>query len=436
MKKKTDLSFLRNGIKDIKKTLSGGAIYIIAGNFLTQFAIFFGSIFLVRALSKEDFGLLSYIENIYGYIYIFAGMGLINGLLRYIILSKDNKKQKAYYIFSIKRGSIINISLVLILISFVFFISLNEAYIDAKVPLIILILIVPFQFLIDSSIMVYRAKFSYKLFALSSVLISILIITSKYFGAITYGLLGVSIFRLITVFFTSLLLILLVIRRFFPKIKRSNLSKSEIRDLHTYSFSYMLTNGIWVLIMLNNVFLLGIFNLEPETIADFKVATVLPNNLALISSAIGVYVGPYFVKNEKNFKWIKNNFYKIFFVTLVFVLFGGLFILLFSKQLILIIFGVKYLNIIPLMNLLLVGAVINSAFRFTIANILSAMGKIKYNFYISIIGLILQVTINLLLIPVLDVYSVAIANIAIYSVMSILLFISFHKQYLRNEVIN
>lgn len=62
----------------------------------------FGSIVIVRLLSKQEYGVLSYIENLYSYAYVIAGLGLSNALLRYVILAKSPEKNINISIFALK----------------------------------------------------------------------------------------------------------------------------------------------------------------------------------------------------------------------------------------------------------------------------------------------------------------------------------------------
>ena len=47
----------------ICKLYNTGALHITIGTFATKFVAFFGSIVVVRLLSKQDYGLMSYVEN-------------------------------------------------------------------------------------------------------------------------------------------------------------------------------------------------------------------------------------------------------------------------------------------------------------------------------------------------------------------------------------
>ena len=69
----------------IKAVWEKGLFHILSGSFLTKIVGFFGSIFIVRVLSKQEYGILGYLENMYSYVFIIAGMGLSNAILRFVI---------------------------------------------------------------------------------------------------------------------------------------------------------------------------------------------------------------------------------------------------------------------------------------------------------------------------------------------------------------
>ena len=75
---------MKNKILEILNKLKNkGAFSILLGTLSSKFVAFFASIFVVRLLTKEQYGQLSYFENIYSYFYIFVGLGLANSILRY-----------------------------------------------------------------------------------------------------------------------------------------------------------------------------------------------------------------------------------------------------------------------------------------------------------------------------------------------------------------
>ena len=60
----------------------------------------------------------------------------------------------------------------------------------------------------------------------------------------------------------------------------------------------MITNGLWSAFMLNDTFLIGRY-CSPEVLAEYKVAYTIPGSVSLLSTSIGIFIAPYFVRNEK-----------------------------------------------------------------------------------------------------------------------------------------
>ena len=85
------------------------------------------------------------------------------------------------------------------------------------------------------------------------------------------------------------------------------------------------------------------------------------------------------------------------------------------------------------MIIMLVGAFFNSGLRYTTANLLAAMGEIKYNMIISGVGIGLQLILDLVLIPHLGAMGVALSNCIIFALMSGTLYIVFYKKFLRKN---
>lgn len=406
-----------------------GAFHILIGNFLTKLAVFFGSIFLVRVLSKESYGILAYVENIYGYIYILAGMGLANSVLRFVVLAKDKDRELAYYKNAINQGSIFNIFLVIVVAIAGLYYPHPPQFMNAKWLIIAMAISLPVQFITDVNIFTLRAKFDNRRYAIAALISSTLLVAGKYFGALVWDVNGVVLSIIIVSISLAVIFTIAIKKIYYDHINPARISSSEQKRVKSYSIQYMITNGIWTLFMLNDIFLLGLLDGNPTTIAEYKVAYVLPGNLAILSGSIGIFVAPYFVKHENDFLWIRNNYIKVLAVTSGLIGSAVVFLMFFSNQIITLLYGANYINIVPIMRLLLLSAFINSGLRFTTANLLAAMGQIKYNMIISFIGVLLQVVINFQVIPIFGVKGIAYTSIIVYSLMALALFVIFAKKY-------
>jgi len=250
-------------------------------------------------------------------------------------------------------------------------------------------------------------------------------------GAYLNGIGGVLWSRIIINGIFGILLILFV-SHIFVKNKKEYLTLQEKREANIYAVQYMLTNGLWAVFMLNDTFLLGIFSNNAEIVAEYKVAYVMPGNISIFATAIGVFTGPIFTKNEKNIKWIQENYKKVFITSGLIVGMVALALFIFAEPLVVFMYGTGYKNIVPLMRVLLVAAFFNSGIRYTSANLLASMGQIKYNMSISIVGMVLQIVLDIWLIGKFKAMGVAISSCIVYAFMAISLFIIFVNRYYRS----
>lgn len=405
-----------------------GAIHIFIGSFVVKIVSFFGSIFLVRTLNKQEYGILGYLENIYGYALVLAGMGMSNAILRYVILGRNTQEKYNYFSYAYRYGVCWNIGLIIVIGVGGLFYPHPVAYREYAWLLPALMVALPFQCICDNILCCERAMFANQRYAFLSLFLSFSIISSKImFGKIA-GVGGTilgqtAIYALLALFF-----LITIKRKYFGELIKSSLAKKEKVEMNIYSFQYMITNGLWAIFMLNDTFLLGRY-CPPEAIASYKVAYAIPGSVSLISSSIGVFIAPYFVKNENNKKWVKKSFIKTYSITAAFVAILCAIIAMLAKPIIYVLYGMQYMETVGIMRILLLAAFCNCGLRFTTANILAAMGKVKYNMLVSFIGVFFQIVMNLKMIPSYGVLGVGITSCIVYGFMAVVLLIFFIKEY-------
>ena len=416
---------IREGLKSVFKK---GLLHILTGTFLTKVVSFFGSVFLVRVLTKEEYGILGYLENIYGYVWILAGMGLSNTILRYVVLGSTKQEKFDYYTYARNTGFLWNCILILLVGGFSTFYPHPEAYENYVWLLYILLISLPFQYVTDNVLCNERAMFANQRYAVFSFVLTAAVIFGKTMlgkaGGITWAVFGQAfIYILLALFFSYS-----TAKKYFSGLTSGTILGGKKKEMNLYAIQYMITNGLWAVFMLNDTFLLGRFS-TPEVLAEYKVAYTIPGSVTLLSTSIGIFIAPYFVKNENNKEWIKKNFKKAYAAVAAFVGFACMVIMLLAKPIIIILYGKEYLNVVSVMRVLLIAAFLNCGLRYTTANILAAMGRIKYNMIISAIGMILQVLINVQIVPVFGAMGVAITSCVVYGVMAVGLLGIFIKQY-------
>lgn len=405
-----------------------GAFHIIGGNFATKFVTFFGSIVIVRLLSKHDYGILGYVENLYSIAYIFAGLGMSNAILRFVVLGKDIDEKYSYYCYMKRRAMVSNIIIIGLFICIAFLYPHPSKFTGASILLTIYMLQLPFQYRFDNDLMLERAMFENKKYAYMAFGAVLITVIAKCLGAIIDGVLGA------IVVVAASYMIMSACTAYKQKIRFKNATAFDIeigkkKEIDIYSFQYMITNGMWSLFMLTDVFLMGKLSGNPAALADYKVAYVWPGNIGVVVSAIAIFITPYFIQHENDHAWVRHGFKKLILVNVAIVGSMAVLMIIFARPLIFIYAGDEYMNTVSLMRILVVPAFINNALRATVANILAAMGQVKYNMVISMCGIIMEVIIDIIMIPRYGGFGIAIAGIINYSMMFIAVFAVFSKKY-------
>ena len=84
------------------------------------------------------------------------------------------------------------------------------------------------------------------------------------------------------------------------------------------------------------------------------------------------------------------------------------------------VFGNEYMSVKPIVTILLIMVTISFAIRSPLGNMLSAVGKAKWNSYASIVLLILNILLNLILIPKYGLFGAAYATLISISAGSLI----------------
>ena len=400
----------------------------MCGNFATKFVTFFGSVFLARLLSKPDMGLLTYMENLCSYAYLLMGLGMSNSILRYNIKNEDRGVQKGIAAYSLKRGLLCDLLLIFVVIVINKFYQHNGDFSAAKELIPILIIALPFQDIINMVQMNERSFFANKRYAIFSLGGAFAIVASRTIGAWKNNLPGVVFAIVIANFCVALLIATSSYHKYYRKVKIVTIEKNLKKEASAYGIQYMITNGLWGFFMLIDIYLLGHISSNAVAVADYKIAYSFPANMAIFSSAIGIFVASYFIRNENNTEWVKKNYKRLLKEGALLQGAVGVMLYILARPLIWL-YGAQYYNTIPLMKILIIGSFIETAFRFPTANILASIGKVKYNMIISAAGLILEIILDILLIPRYGAYGIAYATILVRSLMAVALFMVFNSLY-------
>lgn len=398
---------MKNKIKkELHKLKKTGFFSIFLSSILSKVIVFIGGVILVRILSKSDYGIYSYILNAISFLCIFNDFGASNAALQFLTeYSADKDKQKAVLKYSLKvgiRGALF--SSILVLISPIFY-PFTESVSKELTPMLFLI---PFINTLNSFItVILRANMQNKKYGI----LQIITTAAHYIFLIPFTLLfGLVGAVLSQYFYTGVILLfgLYLIKDIISKNKNIKLlDKKEQKDFLKLSFATQVNNSVGSLLIILDTFLIGVLMIDMEAVASYKVASGIPKIMSFLPSILTVYILPYFIKHNKDTKWIEKNYNKVMLYCLLF--FGSIIsvLLVFSKFIIKFMYGSQYLDAVPAFCILIIGYFFSSSIKIPSSNIIYSMRKVKINLIVTIISGILKVALNVILIPTYGIIGAA-----------------------------
>lgn len=382
-------------LNKIKIIYQKGFFHIFTSDVLNKIFIFCGGILLIRIISKEDFGLYNYSQNILSIFLLINGFGITEGLMQYGCKCKP-EKQESYIKYSIKIGIGSNIFLVILITLYYFF---GIFKIEEARKIFFLMLGFPIINTFFSIIQIkLRIELENKKMAKLSNLNTLFNIIGMVFGGYIKGINGVIIGKYIGNILTILIAFPHIKGIFFLWKKIKSISWEEKKEINKFSIISMFNNGISQLLYIADIFLIGVIIAEKNILASYKTATLIPMALSFIPLSVMVYVYPYFAKNSQNKDWIFKKYKELLKFFIPINVFISIFLILFSKIIIKLFFGEIYLDCLESFIVLSIGYFFMASFRIPAGNIIGTLGKLKFNFYTVIISGILNIVLDIILI--------------------------------------
>lgn len=359
--------------------------WVSVSSVLSKAFAFATTLFLIRFLPKDDFGTLTIALNFIGFFIPALGFGSSHGLLRFGSRYSNGEKE-AIISYTNWSGFILQI-----IISFIVIISAWILYHSQTAVLKILFLMVVrlfALFFLEQGKTVYRARFENKKYAL-------LEITSGFFAL----LLGV-VFTLLWGlwgYICSLCVYPLVVFLFYRfKLKPVVLTKAFLKEFWLFSGNSVLTILVFMWIFLIDVFFVAQFFGE-EKVAFYKVSTLIPMNLIMISQIYTQTLYPQLSLNSGNRQYLEQffrSYFRIFLPIIVVLVMAGF---IFSDEIISL-FGNQYsdTSVLRIMFLQMASCMI---FRIPFGNLMGAMGHMQASLVIGLAMLVLNIILSLSLLP-------------------------------------
>lgn len=180
----------------------------------------------------------------------------------------------------------------------------------------------------------------------------------------------------------------------------------------------MLNIATGQLLYLIDVFLIGMLISDELVVASYKTATIVPNALLFIPTALVVYIYPYFAQKQDDKAWVKEKYFLLLKYFGLFNILVSVMLIILAPLIIRILFGAQYLDAVTAFRILSLSYFFSATFRKTTGNILVTQRKLHVNFWIGVMEGVLNIISNWFLILFMGAVGAAVTTLIICVVSS------------------
>lgn len=356
------------------------------------------SIVIVRILSKESYGLFSFAYNKISIVMVLSGFGITSGILQFCSESVSDEKKKSYYKFGFVFGLMANLLLCIALAVYGIAVPMEMKGASQYILYLALLPLITFCYEYGNAFLRTRDRMiqyanstninSFSFAGVSIVLALVLGIYGYIIGY--YASYAIAVGYIIFVILKS------------EKTNTWRTSKfdwNSIKPLLKFSIICMLTNSLSSVLGYLDLEMVGQIIPDAEVLADYKIGAGIPAQATFITTAIFTAIYPSFAKNQGNYLWLKTNVKKILFGLLAINGFIAL-VLFFGADLIInILYGPQYSGAVLMLKVSSIGYLLSSCIRTPFGVLLLSMRKVKFNLIVCAISGVLNVILDLILIP-------------------------------------
>ena len=408
-----------------QKTILSEAFLSFSGMTLGSVFRYIFSIVMARFLGAQMLGIYSLGNAVTRIAEIFALMGLDNGVLRFVSRDTENTENVKNSIYSsLKFGFLSSIIISIILFCSAEFIVNNLLNEDNFLVIVIKIfaLSLPFSVLtLISSFATQAFKIlKYKIFV--NQIVNPLTLLIAFLAS--YHFLGTKLSILIPTVVSAVVGLVFITKflSYFTDINFKNLIKEDFnKEILRFSIPLMFVSAIGIIMHWVDIVMLGILS----NATDVGMYHPIDRTAGLVRMILFAFAGifaPIFSEHyfKKNMLGMKESYQSSSKYILTFSLPVFIFLFVFANPMLLL-FGSEFQNAVAL-KILLTGIFIQTIFGLG-SSTLSMSGNTKFNLFNVSIALILNISLNYILIPQYDIVGAALATAIALFILSILRFV-------------
>lgn len=344
---------------------------------LTNFVV---NLIIIRLLTTDDYGNLSYAFTIISFIIPFVGGGILPGLIRYGATRNGQLEKKYYVRFALKRGMLVSLAILLVTCLLA---GLLTQKLPGALPYLLVFVFQLFGLLIFRSVgaycmLVHRNGW----YARLELTLSFLFLVGNISAAWLFGGMGYVI-SLVTI---PLFLGTYYWFRFNLGDRSKNINFTfNTKELFEYGFYTSLGSVLAQLLYAVDILLIGNVLTDPAAVAEYRVASIIPLNLVILSLAVMTTFTVKVARNaEKNPQFV-FDFYKNYLVIFLPISLAIVLFFYFGADWLVLIFGEQYHEQGDLMRIFSIGVAGGLLMRVPLGNMLPTLGFPKVSAFLSLV---------------------------------------------------
>lgn len=411
-------------IRKISNLVKGGFLHIFLGTFANKAIAMLSSVFVARIVDKTDYAYLNYSETLYGYLILFLGLGMSSALLKVCSGKAYTRKDGAYLRFALKFGVLYEIIITIVFIGCVLLIYIP--FQGAKFYILATILYPIILYIYDLLLCYLRSKQENKVFAYLSFAYSVITCIATIGIVYAVSAIGVIIARYIAIISIVSFLIYFLSKKFI-EIEYSTLSKEDIKSFLKMAISLMVANALSGMMPINENFLVSNLLSDEVITSNFKVASLFPQLLLLVTQSVMIYYFPLVAEMDNKGENTRRFVTKITLLNTILIVLAMIIGIVLTPWLITSFYGEKYSDSIDISYILWLVNAINAVIRMVPINMLVAIKRYKYNLYMAFYSVIIQFVLDWLFIKQFGVIGVLYGTTIVYLVTGLIYWYLFYK---------
>lgn len=382
---------MKQKIRAIIDRLRTGLVSMLSANVVNRMVGMASTMIITRLLTPEEYGQWTYALNIYSYLLLVSGFGLISGAMQFGTENRGEGKAFAFFRYCIEKGLLIDGILVVAAGVAISFLELPIAgakpYVMAILPILLL------EFILSIGQSVLRAQNRIKEYARVLNVNSLAIAVGTCGGAV-FGLRGVVAGRYLANVISLLYEGQLLRGELRSTRNAERIDKKEKGQLWHYSLFTGASSAMNCLVYYLDVTLIAILIKSASEISIYQVGTLIPNALQFIPVSVVTAILPTIIYHREDISWIRSYLKKAYWALIAVNAVITCIICVMAPVVIRILSGEQYLPAVPVLRVLAFGYFFSGTFRTLSINILAAFRRVRFGLFISIVSCLTDIVFN------------------------------------------